>query len=149
MYHPVHALVPLLVYSRCQRGVTQGAVCLNSCPRPCKNRFELQPIGGRSDWCAAVNLVLLKKHGQIILLEGSRAEPGCLGHAGTSFSSGRSGAGAHLVLHFESGATRAIGELVSFASYYTRNISRQTQESIQEGFWNFPVGISFRYCCFL
>lgn len=107
MYHPVHALVPLLVYSRCQRGVTQGAVCLNSCPRPCKNRFELQPIGGRSDWCTAVILVLLKKHGQIILLEGSRAEPGCLGHAGARFLSGRSGVGVHLVLHFDSGAIRA------------------------------------------
>lgn len=91
--------------------MTQGAVCLNSCPRPCKNRLELQPIGGRSDWCTVVILVLLKKHGQIILLEGSRAEPGCLGHAG--FSSERSGAGVHLELHFDSGAIRAFRELES------------------------------------
>lgn len=50
MYHPVHAPVPLLLCSRCQRGVTQGGVCLGPCPCPCKNRFELQTIGGRSVW---------------------------------------------------------------------------------------------------
>lgn len=50
MYHPAHAPVPLLLCSRCQRGVTQGGVCLDWCPCPCKNRFELQTIGGRSVW---------------------------------------------------------------------------------------------------
>lgn len=135
MYHPVHALVPLLVYSRCQRGVTQGGVCLNSCPRPWKNRFELQPIRGRSDWCTAVILAFFKKHGQIILLEGSRAERGCSGHAGASFSSERKGAG---VLHFDSGHVSSdplVGTCVACIKIYTQHFSANTGESIQDSFF--------------
>lgn len=80
MYHPVHPPIPL----RCQTEVTRGGVCPDSCPCPCKNRFDLQPIGGRSVWCTGVILAFFKRHW---LFEGSRAEPGCLGHPGFSFSS--------------------------------------------------------------